>query len=1007
MLACALAIAPLVPPSSAAADDDAATYGIPFKPDPPPAIDGRLDEWQSVPNARTAATKAHCAYGAEKWNSAADLSARVWLAWRDEYLYLAADVADDQHRQTLRGHDMVRGDHLEVYLDLTPQAPPGRAFLGAGQVRFGLSPGNFEQTGDPQVDIPAEAVILGPEPITATGVLIAAQKTDAGYAIEAAIPWSLIGRATGKPDLRPAKGMALSLEALVSDTDGVAPAQEKMLALRPVAWQPTCDRLIVAALAGSDGAAPAAILAQELLDAAELPVSGKREVSFSGPRVPEGKDLILTLQARLDSPRPAGYTRGMRLTVNGQTLDGGALVNWDGPEPRVSGEMMSPAAGDIFNVPYSPDFDSPNAHPSYALRSGPKLCRYELRITALVRDGDNRLVIDNVASAELQKTLVLGDVRLEVRDPVAPRAKRPAPSGPLAVIRPAAQHKVAYSLTRRDDATIEIAVGGATFRVESEFSTPAPAWTRGPNAYFDHRREIQQRDAWIVVHDTFTNRTDQNLPLMHRHRVTGEASWRQVWLVGLSPSALSGSRSEPANPTTYGATDRAGIGVLPLDDVFLVHVTNFSTENQVGLADNQLVLRPGVSYTAEWAILPTDRGDYYAFVNAARRLRDVNFTLPGSFAFLRADPRLGSMKWSDEECANFIRFKNAHFVCSGISWPHYKGRYPHGTAFQLLDWSATKQQNTRLRRLTPESRQLKYFHCFIDTVDESVDKYADARLLRPDGTHADYGQPYDRLYVPTAENAFGRDVARNVALILGPQPDGIGCDGVYWDEFEYSRYQYAYHLAEAGRDGLPWDGVSADIDPRTLKISRLKSSVELISQPFRLALARGILDRGPLVANGQPHTRTMLQLHFPRFVETGSISRCSHAQMYSPIALGDHLTERSERDAYRVMLRALDFGCLYYWYNDMTVIPTHSHLTSYMFPATPIELGEGYLIANERIVTNRSGLFGWGDASPHQVHVFDDQGREVRDFEAPTVLREGMTFTELRLPEDYSAAIVR
>jgi hypothetical protein len=39
--------------------------------------------------------------------------------------------------------------------------------------------------------------------------------------------------------------------------------------------------------------------------------------------------------------------------------------------------------------------------------------------------------------------------------------------------------------------------------------------------------------------------------------------------------------------------------------------------------------------------------------------------------------------------------------------------------------------------------------------------------------------------------------------------------------------------------------------------------------------------------------------------------------------------------------------------------------------------------------------------------VFDDQGREVPDFKAPTVVQDGMRFTELRLPEDYSAAIVR
>jgi len=282
-------------------------------------------------------------------------------------------------------------------------------------------------------------------------------------------------------------------------------------------------------------------------------------------------------------------------------------------------------------------------------------------------------------------------------------------------------------------------------------------------------------------------------------------------------------------------------------------------------------------------------------------------------------------------------------ISSRVAFPGRGSKAATATArpFQFVDWSLTKEQVARLRKLVPGAKHLKYYHCFIDTLDESPKKYADARLLRADGTHADYGGALLPLYVPTHENNYGRDVSRNVEMILAPQPDGLRCDGVYWDEFEYSRYQHAYHVVEDGRGGLPWDGVSADIDPKTLKILRLKSSVELISQPFRLALARSILARGPLVANGQPHTRTMLKLHFPRFVETGSISRCSRAHVYSPIALGDHLTERNERDAYRVMLRALDFGCLYYWYNDLTVVPTHPHLTSYMFPATPIELGEG------------------------------------------------------------------
>jgi len=41
------------------------------------------------------------------------------------------------------------------------------------------------------------------------------------------------------------------------------------------------------------------------------------------------------------------------------------------------------------------------------------------------------------------------------------------------------------------------------------------------------------------------------------------------------------------------------------------------------------------------------------------------------------------------------------------------------------------------------------------------------------------------------------------------------------------------------------------------------------------------------------------------------------------------------------------------------------------------------------------------------VHVFDADGREVPDFSAPLRTVDGKTYTELRLAEDWSAAIIR
>jgi len=1010
-----------------------APRAIPLKPDPPPAIDGDLAEWAGVPGAITLGQASQVVHGPTKWSSPADLSATLWLAWRQEHLYLAIDVTDDRLRQTESGENLWKGDHIELYVDADPDAEASRRTLGKGQFHLGFSPGNFGRTGDALADRKPEAVVFTPAGMAAQGVLVAARQTEKGYALEAAVPWSLVG-------VRPAVGVPLGLEVGVSDTDGDEAVQESLMTISSAKWVRTRDRLVACVLSAADGKAPPVVRGIDIFPRSaagggliELAPDQKSDVRFDTPRTPEGREAVLSLRARLVTDRPAGYTNAMELTLNGKPLDASRLVNKKAAEERVDGTTQSMAAGTQLVVGYAPDFDSPDRDPHYGLRRA-KVCRFDLRVTDLLREGSNTLVIRNSISHGLKNPLIVADGRLELRSPAETPKKKGPPAGPLPVcaptgvrvmnlvhesrdgtpatmVIPAGVDQPVFTVRQIPDGTWHVSVSpsamasdGTVFAITSEFSTPEPNWQRASNRFFAFQRQIERRDEAIVIRDTFTNLTDQNLPLMQRHRASiggGSYPWKQVWLAGLSPASKVGTSSHPENPTVFATTDRFGIGLMPLDDVFQVHVTNFSDGRAIGLADNTFVLKPKATHTAEWAIVLTAEPDYFAFVNAARRLRDVNFTMDGTFVFLRADPTLTG-KWTDKQLTDFARLKDARWLCSSIDYPRYKGDYPHGTAFQTLDHSYRKQHIARLRGLMPDVKHLVYFHCYIDVLDGSDRTYADARLLRSDGTQANYGQPQHKIFTPIETNDYGRNVAKNVDVIL----DQIGSDGVYWDELEYSAYQYHY--------GLPWDGVSADIDPKTMKITRLKSSVTLISQPWRIALARKILARGPLVGNGAPHTRTMAQLHFPRFVETGSISNCTGAQLFTPLALGDHLTERSELDAYQVMLSALDYGCVYAWYNDVTVIPTHAHLTRYMFPITPVELHEGYIIGRERIITNRSGLFGWGDPAgtcADEVHVFNDDGREVPAADVPkhakAIVRNGKAFTELRVAEGWSAVIVR
>jgi hypothetical protein len=732
---------------------------------------------------------------------------------------------------------------------------------------------------------------------------------------------------------------------------------------------------------------------QELFGEISIRPGQVHEVRFESEPPPVGREAVLALNARLVFERPAGYALALRLRLNGKPLTDERVLNKHGRELLVSGEVKSTAAGNRFVTDYAPDFDVTDKSANYALRNA-KATLLELRVTDLLQPGSNALVIENAIDMPSAFVLVVGRGRLELRASIEKRAPKSPPTGTLAVYVPTAEHKVGYELREEMDGVVTLQLNGMAVRIKSQFSTPEGKWRQASNRFFRLQRKLERRDEAVIVRDTFTNLTNENLPLMRRYEATTTGGFKKLWLAGISPVSGDGAKSEPSNPTTFGVIEEMGVGLLPLDDVSLVHVSNYSDGNMLGLADNNLTLQPHGTYTAEWAIVPTAAPDYFAFVNAVRRLRDVNFAIDGSFAFLRADADSVG-RWSDEELVNFIRNKSAKYVCITMN------NTDHGTTFQSRDFSEWRKEIAQRRRLTPDVKQLAYFHCFIDVTKEASSRFSDERLLRSDGLQADYddSQVYP-LFIPTASNKYGPAVAKNVSIIL----DTLKLDGVYWDEMEHSRYPYHY--------GDPWDGVSCDIDPNTMKIGRLKSSVTLLTQPWRLQTARHILDRGVLIANGgSPHTRTMMQLRFPEFVETGSISNCTHAQLYTPIALGDHLTERDAQDAYRVMQEALNYGCLYYWYFDLTVRPSYPTLTKYMFPTTPLELHEGVIIGQERIVTNRSGMFGWDDDSQHEIHVFDAQGREVSDITSPTVARtirqNSKTLSELRLAEGWSAAIVR
>ncbi|MCC6697254.1 MAG: hypothetical protein IT365_16620, partial [Candidatus Hydrogenedentes bacterium] len=591
---------------------DADTLGIPLKPDPPFAIDGELGDWSAVPNALAISTPEQVVWGSGSWTTAADLSGVVRFAWRNEYFFVAAEVTDDALRQSLRGDSLWKGDHIELYIDARPEEEPDRDSFGAGQFHIAVSPGNFKVSGDPLNDTSPEVFVYHPNHAPAAGALVAAKQTANGYALEAAIPWEVFGLTAV------VEGLPLRVEAGLSDTDSVEPGQEALATTGTGKWGHTRSRLRPAMLSGTDGKAEAVARGAKIFDTLEVQLGTGKEFAFDVSDIPSNLEAVLTLQARLQTDNVAGYTHCMRVTLNGQSLDSTRLLNKPLRVKSRGGQVYSMAAGDLMSTFYSPDFDSPDVDSHYGLLDGIKACRFDFRVTDLIKQGANTLKIENAAPESVTNVLVVGGATLAF-NPAAQAKKEKAgpPTGPLARHEPRTV-PVVFKAAQTDAPIIEISVRDDVFVVKSRFSTPKPEWVQGSNDFFRHERTIETLPDAVIVRETFTNLTNDKLPIMQRHEVELGDRQKLLMLSGLNQASGSGSTNAPSNPTTFAGTENAGIGMLPLNDVMRIHAANYGVGGAAGMGDNNLVLPPGAAYTAEWAIIPTDAPDYWQFINAAR-----------------------------------------------------------------------------------------------------------------------------------------------------------------------------------------------------------------------------------------------------------------------------------------------------------------------------------------------------------------------------------------------------
>jgi hypothetical protein len=766
----------------------------------------------------------------------------------------------------------------------------------------------------------------------------------------------------------------------------------------------------------------------KLADEMHLTFREQRAIKIDIPAAPPGYRVLVSFSGRQEYASLAGSMFILTVYFNGKLLDASRLANKDNEFTMGGGMIGHWFSGADWRLLYSPDFTSGDGPgDSYQSIVTGKAYEFMLDVTDLVKPGTNLLQLHHAWQSKWPD-VVLKDLQIVYRQPQElyskPGLAPEAPVGPLPFIQPRAAKPLGLRAEVAPAGGIVLTCAGQTYRLDSSFTYPNagrnrllatgdqpeghPTWTvseaRGTHAvarcqFYEVRRELRPQAECLDVADTITNLTGQDLGLIIQHTSSlAEGQAREFRVGGMHPTISACRTGSPANPSTFVALTKGGLALLARDDVFRVHALTYYDKTQIGLEEHYFTLAAGQSYTLRWSVFPVPSGDYYDFINAARRTLGVNFAVDGPFGF--SHYVLFMDKLTAADARQWTETRSLKYVSNNIpAYPGRPGLYLHGSALLLPEARPLVQKlhdiNETLKQARPGLRSMSYFHAYISSEPGAADKYPDSVAYDANGKQHNYSNPDYPEFVPTPTNSYGRALAGVLDLLL----DDIKYDGIYWDEMPFSSGTFAYNFPQ-------WDGHTGEINGQAFTLTRKMSSVALLSQPFQEMMVKRITTGGrPLVGNFPPATETMMKYHFPRFCETGAITSLYESHLFTPLGLGDSMVERTPPDIAGQIRRHLDFGCLYYFYHFLPRMD-YPMLTQYMFPTTPIELHEGYILGKERILTNRPGIYGWGDHCGHEVHVFDETGRETK-FAARTFDKEDATWTELRLPTHYVAAIVR
>lgn len=194
-------------------------------------IDGNLDEW-NLDSPAVVEDATQVIRDVVFWQGANDCSAKFYLAWDEENLYMAADVTEDTPLGAIEMLPIDGEDNLKLYISTDPSADPARTEYGTNDflVYFIMDEGFWDTAIDRSM-VPKDArqrfVSMGMDggESVLDGYECAVQNTATGFIWEAVIPWACFSNKKIEV-YTPAVGDVLSCNFVITDISYPCPGTE-------------------------------------------------------------------------------------------------------------------------------------------------------------------------------------------------------------------------------------------------------------------------------------------------------------------------------------------------------------------------------------------------------------------------------------------------------------------------------------------------------------------------------------------------------------------------------------------------------------------------------------------------------------------------------------------------------------------------------------------------------------------------------------------------------------